>query len=1209
MRRSACIPAAVVACLLLCLPACDEGGQDVLAQAAPASAPPTGPEEDEEKVRKGSELFWDGLALLEDMNTMGQALAAFQEFNRLFPEEAAGYVNAAVAILRGAPTKIDPEALARRALQIEPENAYAWGVIGVVAFKRRDSKAAMESLGKAVRWAPNEPKFRYLMADSLRLKLRPSLETQKRRAEELRALARLVPGNIKVRLELADVLQAVGDVDGAHRELLALKDVAAVLEEAQRAQYELALAAPGLLEDAREALEEAKAGGADAETVEKLERAVDDARGGVRAGILRFHHVMQRSPTYKMHVRQVKHTGGFSGVRQAAPSAALMGKIPVATPPPPIEVKFTAEAPIREGVSAFCLIDADGDGDDDLYVAAEAGEVLRNDEGSFTDPFGGFEIAGRGVESCAAFDLEEDTDLDLILVDGEGLSVFRNALTDVKDGKVGFRKEVLPGIGTAAKGRVAIRPIDHDHDGDLDIFLGRETGVNRVFLNRLDGIFTDVASPSRLMGDGKGQRDAIGADIEDDGDIDLVALGEEGDLVLFRNLRQGLFRPDPVAAEGGPFEAVAVVDLDNDGLLDVVAAGKDLRLLRNAGEARMEAWGSVPLAEGFAPARVAAIDYDNDGFRDLAVGGRGGLLLLRNLGSGGLEAGPAALPDPGLVTDLAVSDLDRDGDLEILLLGGGRLRVLRNDGGNAHEWLDVRFRGRDTQFGRTNHFDLGGRAEIRAGDLYQIQYVEGSVTHFGLGPRKKADIVRVVWTNGIPQSHYDIASRLDVTENVELKGSCPFLYAWRGDRFDFVTDILGGSTLGMKVDATHYAWSDNEDYIKVRGDQLRPKDGEYLLQVTEELWECIYYDEGELLVVDHPADVEIFPNEKFAPPPFPDPHIHAVGDLRPPVSARDTNGNDVLDLLRERDGRYVVDFERDRYQGMVTPHTLTLDLGDLSRAKRIRIFLNGWIYWGDTSINISISQNGSAEVRPPSLSVPDGSGGWQVAVPLLGHPVGKTKTVVHDLTGLFPAADWRVRIETNQEIYWDRILVSTQEEESPTRVTRLAPSSADLHGRGFSRLYRDGPHSPHLYDATQITRGHRWRDLEGYATRHGDVTDLVQATDDRYVILGAGDALTLRFDATTAPALPEGWRRDFLLHSYGYVKDGDLNTTHGQTVEPLPFRAMSGYPYGPDESYPDDDLHREYRETYNTRWMGQEGFRARVRSGEALRFRSPGPPR
>jgi hypothetical protein len=64
--------------------------------------------------------------------------------------------------------------------------------------------------------------------------------------------------------------------------------------------------------------------------------------------------------------------------------------------------------------------------------------------------------------------------------------------------------------------------------------------------------------------------------------------------------------------------------------------------------------------------------------------------------------------------------------------------------------------------------------------------------------------------------------------------------------------------------------------------------------------------------------------------------------------------------------------------------------------------------------------------------------------------------------------------------------------------------------------------------------------------------------------MGSGDELVLRFDPAALPRLEQGWRRDFLLLFDGWAKDGDLNTVHSQTVEPLPFHAMRQY----GERYP-----------------------------------------
>jgi hypothetical protein len=151
-------------------------------------------------------------------------------------------------------------------------------------------------------------------------------------------------------------------------------------------------------------------------------------------------------------------------------------------------------------------------------------------------------------------------------------------------------------------------------------------------------------------------------------------------------------------------------------------------------------------------------------------------------------------------------------------------------------------------------------------------------------------------------------------------------------------------------------------------------------------------------------------------------------------------------------------------------------------------------------------------------------------------------------------------------------------------------------------MYRKGGrYGPHWFDYSDVSTEPKWIDLEGYYTRFGDVTELLLAPDSKYVILNAGDEVSLEFDAASLPVLSEGWTRDYLVYSTGWLKDGDLNTATGQTVSPLPFHGMSQYPYGPDVSYPGDAEHQQYLRDYNTRKVTprKSGATVNYRNGEA----------
>ena len=472
--------------------------------------------------------------------------------------------------------------------------------------------------------------------------------------------------------------------------------------------------------------------------------------------------------------------------------------------------------------------------------------------------------------------------------------------------------------------------------------------------------------------------------------------------------------------------------------------------------------------------------------------------------------------------------------------------------------------------------------------------------HFGLGQRLKADVMRIIWTNGAPQNLFFPGSDQDIVEEQMLKGSCPFLYAWNGERFEFVKDILWRSALGMPMGIMAgemaYAFANStEEYMKIPGDALVAKDGDYTLQITMELWETSYYDEFKLRVVDHPAEAEIYVDEKFITPPYPPDRIYSVSDRRKPLSAVDGEGNDLMALLDEWDYKYVSNFMLTQFQGITEPHDMIIDLGDLSNAEEVILFLHGWIFPTDASINVNVSQTPDATVFPPRIQVPNENGEWTTVIESINFPNGKDKTCIVDLSGKFLTDDYRVRLQTSMQIYWDHLFFTVDEPAVDIAETVLSPSSADLHYRGYSRMYRKGGrYGPHWFDYSTVETGPKWRDLTGDYTRYGDVLALVTEPDSRLVIMNAGDEMTVKFSNSDVPPLQKGWARDYILYSDGWLKDGDMNTARGQTVAPLPFHALKTYPYGPEQKTPDERTYREYLMKYNTRRVTGDVFREQL---------------
>jgi hypothetical protein len=602
------------------------------------------------------------------------------------------------------------------------------------------------------------------------------------------------------------------------------------------------------------------------------------------------------------------------------------------------------------------------------------------------------------------------------------------------------------------------------------------------------------------------------------------------------------------------------------------------------------------------------LDFDNDGFLDLLIAGESmqadgkGVFLFHNNGGGLFEDVSHLLPDH-LTSgcQIATFDYNEDGDTDLFIAGTeGGISLLRNDGGNANHRLKIRLVGVRAGSGKNNFYGIGAKVEVRAGEHYQMKVVTQPDMQFGLAQRSHADVVRIMWTNGTAQNIFSPGSDQDLVEEQQLKGSCPFLYTWNGKEYVFVKDIMWHSALGMPMgimgEQTTYAFADaSMDYYKIPGEMLIQKEGKYSLQITEELWETIYLDEVQLIAVDHPDSVEVFVDERFSPPPYPEHTLYPVHQKQIPRSATNGKGNDLLALISEKDNRYVSQFTKGPYQGTTRMWDLVLEPGETADAENLLLFMNGWIFPTDASINLALSQSEKAGVIPPYLQVINEKGQWETVIKDMGFPAGKNKTLVIDLSGKFLTHDHRVRIRTQMEIYWDQIFFTKHSTGIPVRSTRMKPVTADHHYRGFSRLFRKGgQHGPHWFDYSSISTEPKWRDLTGSYTRYGDVHELLTRSDDKYIIANAGDETTIEFDASILPDLPADWTRDFLIYTVGWVKDGDLNTAFGQTVDPLPFHGMTQYPYDEEESYPTDPGHQEYIRTYNTRKVTTKRFRRAI---------------
>lgn len=688
---------------------------------------------------------------------------------------------------------------------------------------------------------------------------------------------------------------------------------------------------------------------------------------------------------------------------------------------------------------------------------------------------------------------------------------------------------------------------------------------------------------------------AAAGDYNNDGLADLCVLTDEGPL-LFLNVK-GTFQRSTQVLPPGAFEKAVWLDYDHDYDLDLLLLGEKSVLLRNQGSAGFaDRTKDFPFVPGHAlDAVLTRWRADSKAF-DLAVSyvDRPGVLYHDQL-AGKYVANE--LPELAKGAQwLRAEDVNRDSWLDLVTSAGTLLnwrgQWKLDPGSRADGSIPSDRPALGTKYIRISlagvknlKLAYGAEVEIKAGASYQKKKYEGVPVVFDLGGRAEADTVRISWPNGLIQNETkQPAGKTYVYKEAQrLSGSCPMIWSWNGREFEFITDVLGVAPLGASSGDGKYFATDHDEYVQIPADALKPADGEYEVRVTEELSEVSYLDQFELTAIDHPAGVDIFTAERWKSPPFAEFHLYGASRRIYPTRALDQEGHDVRANLRARDRRYVDTFRRDQF-GVAQMHNLDLDFGGAAKYNRAVLILNGWVDWADGSTFLAAAQEGKGGLIPPYLQVRNPRGEWQTVIDDMGMPDGKPKTISVDLTGKFITSSRQVRIVTNICVYWDEIFLAEDSGNPLATLTPVPVNSADVRFRGFSdsKISVDRKQPEQFFYRT-VTPTSYWNPTPGNYTRYGDVKDLVDAADDRFVIMGAGDELRLRFDASSLPPIRAGWKRDFLLKVDGWAKDRDANTAFSQSVAPLPFHAMTRYPYPPGEAYPGDAGHEEYQKRYNTR--------------------------
>jgi Flp pilus assembly protein TadD len=1138
-----------------------------------------------------------------------KGLKTFQQAAAADPKSAIARLNEGVAYLNL--QKIDEaKAAFEDALKQDPKSPNAWYSLGLLAKNTGDAQAAIDAFKRVTEIDPSDPDTWYFLGTAYvqAKEFPPAIEA-------FQHALQINPLHASAEFGLSRAYQQSSDVDHAREHL-------------QRFQYitQNKIGAPMSLAYGEQG---------------QYSRAVDSPQAALK-------------PPVPIKVRFMDVTKQAGLTSQPAASSGF---------------DFTSLGP------GACFIDYDNDGQIDIFLpgsGSQGGMSLYHNlgKGEFHEVTkeAGLDPVVHGL-ACTAGDYDNDGFIDLAVTTKDRVILFHNE-------KNGTFKDVTEQAGLPLREDVGKAPsqnssssadssglmpvgvafVDYDHDGDIDLYVMRSapakyvsrsgrTGCNTLWRNNGDGTFTDVTDSTGLFGNTSSVA-AVGTDFNNDRAVDLVVTGGAKGPTLFENPREGKFQLRELWGKNGPSRptGVAVLDFDHDGWMDIALASEEapaITLWRNNHGKSFDSV-SLPVPQWFRAFGIAAFDYDNDGWVDLiAVGeapgkGKGEIRLFRNLGPDGFKDVTA---DVGLdkvelfePRNIITGDFDNDGATDLLITQSRQPAVLlRNEGGNQNHWMRLALKGLND-----NKSAIGTKVEVFSGGNRQKFEIYGSNGYLGqnstdivvgLGDAKEADIVRMLWPTGVLQDEIQVAGdkQQDFLEIDRRGSSCPTLFVWNGERYDFVADMLGAGVVGHWVGPGQRDIPRPVEYIKIDREAIRPKDSKLSFRFMEPLEEAVYLDQVRLLAIDHPADVDVYPNEYFASnPPYPPFKVVVSRDARPPAGAWDEHGHNVLpDLLAHR---YFGDFALTQFLGFAKPHTLALDLGEPYGGGPLWLLLHGEVEYFSANSMYAASQAGIQAISP-YVETLGADGKWKRVTDDIGFPAGGPRTITADLTGKLPRGARKIRITTNLQVYWDNILVSRtpQNDQNPqstklrhpfgklragsersrssggakdlpaiqTRLTTVPLLRADLESHGYPlKIERTPPGNvQYIYEQTSAT-GPYTRPAGTY-TRYGDVLPLLTATDDKLAVFGSGDEVRLDFDPSNLPALPAGWVRDYFFAANGYEKDMDFYAAEGSYVAPLPFLSMGEYPYAPKKSFPLDDAHVNYLLEYNTRHMSgneQRGY-------------------
>ncbi len=744
---------------------------------------------------------------------------------------------------------------------------------------------------------------------------------------------------------------------------------------------------------------------------------------------------------------------------------------------------------------------------------------------------------------------------------------------------------------------------DVNQDGLLDGYVTSLKNEDKVFIQSPDNNWDLVAQPLPEANLPQSRQIKI-ADIDHDGDLDVISLDQQGRLSLINNNGNNTFQLIELQEIEGfinnNFIDVDLIDIDGDRDLDLLLLkNNELLLLANG---RLWNYHLKQHALAFN-AKQLLTKYDDDGSATAYLSDDSHNIHISNYDAFNDTWQWSQKSFNDAFESFTVEDFDGNGEEDWLLFSANQIQyhnqenqsqifsfenplvafhILASKNGpellcigqdelktisasqERNSFLTLGLTGKELTADsmRSNALGIGTELIVHNGQFHKKSiYLNhshhsnqsiGAINIPAFSTADEPDVVdfiEIQWPDGVYQTELNLqpGEFIKITETQRQLSSCPVLFIEQNGSFEFLTDVMGVGATGFLIDNENYASPRDWEFLLLSQQQVEQSQFNFL--VTEPMEETMFLDALAMKYYETEVGINAVLDERLAiKSDQPTGELMFYKERWLPRQIISQNGEDTTSFNQSVDANPLPVGELDlRFLGRLKEPQEHVMIFEQVLEGNLILMLHGWVEYGYSQTSFAAWQAGES-LQYPSLDV-EIDGEWVNVLDNWGFPAGMPKMSAIKFTLPEGKTANKLRIRSTQEVYIDQISVA-ERIYPEVKVHEIPLVNANLSIIGFPK--RDnGPHRYPIYDFSQRKPFADTRHMTGAYTQLGPVEPLVEQKDNALAIVSGGEAVTFKFDKPEhKPA--KNRQRFYVMEFYGWAKDMDILTENDKYLTPLP---------------------------------------------------------